>query len=94
MAHFYITQVCINCLRGQKTFQVDLDDADGKLPQGVDRLDKFQFMCRYCWRKTKLDFYKFSHPQLICYLKQLHQQLKETKKILDELYFSFSKIKC
>ena len=53
----------------------------------------FRFMCHFCWRESSLDFYKFSHPDLICHLKRLHEQYNETKEALDKLYIIFNNIK-
>ena len=95
MDHFNITQICIHCLRGKKTFRVDLKlyDDNGKLMHGTDQMETFRFICYFCWGSTTLDFYKFSHPDFICYLKRLHQQYEETKKALDKLYILFNNIK-
>ena len=88
MDHFNITQVCSNCLRGEKVFRVDLSlyDDEGRLNQGVENMDIFHFICHFCWRRSSLDFYRFSHPDLICHLKRLHEQYKEIQKALDKLY--------
>ena len=95
MDHFNITQVCIYCWRGKKSFRVDLKlyDDNGRLLPGIDKLESFCFICHFCWRSSPLDFYKFSHPDLICHLKNLHKQYEETKKALDKLYILFNNIK-
>ena len=95
MDHFNITQVCIYCLRGKKSFRVDLKlyDDNGRLLPGTEKLETFRFICHFCWRSSTLDFYKFSHPDLICHLKRLHEQYEETKKTLDKLYILFNNIK-
>ena len=95
MDHFNITQICINCLRGKKIFRVDLElyDDNGTLKPGTDRMEKFRFMCQFCWRSTALHFYKFSHPELIFYLKRLHEHYEETKKALNNLNTIFNNIK-
>ena len=95
MDHINITQVCVYCLRGKKVFRVDLDlyDAEGKLLPGTRRMKIFRFMCQCCWKESSLDFYKFSHPDLICHLKRLHEQNKEIKKTLDMLYILVNNIK-
>ena len=95
MDHFYINQICIKCLRGNKKFRVDLQlfDENGRLYPGTDKLDRFSFTCEFCWKKTQLDFYKFSHPDLILHLKRLHEQHIKTKKALDKLYILFNNIK-
>ena len=95
MDHFNITQECVHCLRGAKLFRVDLScyDDDGRLIVQLNDMERFRLMCPFCWRKTTLDFYRFSHPDLICYLKRLHKQYEETKKALDILYILFNNIK-
>ena len=96
MDHINITQACIYCLRGKKLFRVDLDcyDAEGRLIIiGTEKISRFRFTCQYCWKQSSLDFYKFSHPDLICYLKRLYQQYEETKKALDKLYILFNNVK-
>ena len=95
MDHFNITQECVHCLRGAKLFRVDLScyDDDGRLIVQSNDMERFRLMCPFCWRKTTLDFYRFSHPDLICYLKRLHKQYEETKKALDILYILFNNIK-
>ena len=95
MDHFNITQVCIHCLKGKKTFRVDLKlyDDNGRLLHGTENLETFRFICYFCWRKSTLDFYKFSHPDLICHLKRLHEQNEEIKKTLDMLYILVNNIK-
>ena len=95
MDHFNITQECVHCLRGAKLFRVDLScyDDEGRLIVESNDMERFRLMCPFCWRKTTLDFYRFSHPDLICYLKRLHKQYEETKKALDILYILFNNIK-
>ena len=95
MDHFNITQECVHCLRGAKIFRVDLScyDDEGRLIVESNDMERFRLMCPFCWRKTTLDFYRFSHPDLICYLKRLHKQYEETKKALDILYILFNNIK-
>ena len=95
MDHFNITQECVHCLRGAKLFRVDLScyDDEGRLIVQSNDMERFRLMCPFCWRKTTLDFYRFSHPDLICYLKRLHKQYEETKKALDILYILFNNIK-
>ena len=84
MDHFNITQVCTNCLRGTKTFRVDLSlyDADGRLNHGVGNMDRFKFTCHFCWRNSQLDFYRFSHPDLIKHLKHLYEHYEKIKELI------------
>ena len=91
MDHFNITQECVHCLRGAKLFRVDLScyDDEGRLIVQSNDMERFRLMCPFCWRKTTLDFYRFSHPDLICYLKRLHDQYEKTRKELDKLYILF-----
>ena len=93
MDHFKITHMCVNCLNGKKVFRVDLDlyDAEGKLLPGTRRMKIFRFMCQCCWKESSLDFYKFSHPDLICHLKRLHKQYTEIEEALDQLLILINK---
>ena len=87
MDHFYINQICTNCWKGNQIFKVNLSmyDQHGKLRIGIDEIEQFCFICVYCWRTTRLDFYTFSHPSIILHLKHLEklhkQQLNEIKKL-------------
>ena len=87
MDYFNITQVCSNCLRGEKVFQVGLSlyDDEGRLYQGVQNMECYQFICHFCWKRSSLDFYRFSHPDLIRHLKCLHEYFKKLKKDVDKL---------
>lgn len=91
MDHFCITQVCYGCWRGKKEFRVDLAlyDDEGRLPQSVK--EKFSFICTFCQKTTHLDFYKFSHPDMILHLRRMHQQNELQKNALDQLYILFNK---
>ena len=96
MDHFNITQACIYCLRGSRLFRVDLDcyDAEGRLIiTGTEKMNRFRFSCQFCYRESSLDFYRFSHPDLICYLKRLHEHFEEIKKKLDILYILCNNVK-
>ena len=96
MDYFNITQACVHCLKGKKLFRVDLnlyDDEGRLLIHGTEKMKAFRFMCHFCWRESSLDFYKFSHPDLICYLKRLYEQYEETRKALDVLYILFNNVK-
>ena len=95
MDHFNITHECVCCLRGAKLFRVDLScyNAEGRLILEPKDMGRFRFMCPFCWRESTLDFYRFSHPDLICYLKRLHEQYQQVKKALDQLYMLFNNIK-
>ena len=87
MDHFYINQICTNCWKGNQIFKVNLSlyDQNGKLRIGIDEIEQFCFICIYCWRTTRLDFYTFSHPSIILHLKHLEelhiQQLDAIKKL-------------
>ena len=88
MDHFYINQICTNCWRGNQMFRLDLSlyDADGTIREGIDAMDKYSFICVFCWRATKLDFYSFSHPSMILHLKhiqKLHEQQRDALKKLN-----------
>ena len=87
MDHFYINQICTNCWKGNQIFKVNLSsyDQNGKLRIGIDEIEQFCFICVYCWRTTRLDFYTFSHPSIILHLKHLEklhiQQLDAINKL-------------
>ena len=88
MDHFYINQICTNCWRGNQMFKVDLSlyDQNGKLRIGIDEIEQFCFICVFCWKTTKLDFYTFSHPSMILHLKhieRLHEQQMDALKKLN-----------
>ena len=98
MDYFYVKQVCSHCLRGTKIFRVDLslyNDQTGQLNQVVQKMDCYSFVCHFCWRKCILDFYRFSHPDLILHLKYLHssyRNLQNHVKTLDEIVNNLRKI--
>ena len=95
MDHFNITQACIYCLRGSRLFRVDLDcyDENGRLiVVGREMINRFSFTCQFCYKETSLDFYRFSHPELICHLKRLNEHFEEIKKKLDILYILVNNI--
>ena len=91
MDHFYINQICINCRTGNQMFRVDLSlyDADGKLMEGIDAMDNYSFICVFCWRATKLDFYSFSHPSMILHLKHIQRLHKQQRDALKKLNVAF-----
>ena len=95
MDHFYINQICTKCYRGSQIFRVDLSlyDANGKLRQGIDELDQFIFICIFCWKTTRLDFYTFSHPSMILHLKQIERQHKQQVDALKKLNIAFQNSK-
>ena len=55
-------------------FKVDLSlyDPNGKLRKGIDQMERYCFICIYCWKTTRLDFYTFSHPSI--HKERLYQQ--------------------
>ena len=82
-----ITHTCMHCLNGKKVFRISLDlyDAQGLLKRGVTRMKKFEFMCTFCSKKLFLDFYRFSHPDVILLLKRLDKQITELQEAIDQL---------
>ena len=92
MDHFNINQICINCLRGNQTFKVELSlyNPNGTLKNGVDKMDRFTFICSFCCRKTSLDFYSFSHPSMIMYLMELHKRETIRRDALHKLNVTFN----
>ena len=91
MDHFYIKQICTNCWKGNQFFKVNLSlyDQNGKLQIGVDEIEQFCFICVYCWRTTRLDFYTFSHPSIILHLKHLEKQQKQQLDAINKLNAAF-----
>lgn len=87
MDHFIISQTCSFCLRGMKMFRVDLSlyEDDGRLKVGVENMDMFKFTCNFCWENSKLDFYRFSHPDLIRHLKRVHEHCNKMKRLFNEI---------
>ena len=99
MDYFKITQQCNKCQRGAQTFQVHLSlyDANGLLinAAAVQRMDVFKFTCHFCWENTQLDFYRFSHPDvilLIKHLKNINDQYKIMKQALNQMYICLNNI--
>ena len=91
MDHFFINQICTNCWKGNQMFKVNLSlyDQNGKLRIGIDEVEQFCFICIYCWRTTKLDFYTFSHPSMILHLKHLEKIQKQQVDALMKLNAAF-----
>ena len=91
MDHFYINQICCNCWRGNQIFRVDLSlyNADGNLREGIDGMDQYSFICVFCWRVTRLDFYTFSHPSMILHLKHIQRQHEQQRDALKKLNVAF-----
>ena len=95
MDHFNITQECLYCMRGSKLFRVDLncyDDHDGRLLIQPNQMEPFRFRCQFCHQTTTLDFYRFSHPDLICYLKRINKRYQQIKNLLQALYILINSI--
>ena len=91
MDHFFINQICTNCWKGNQFFKVNLSlyDQNGKLRIGIDEIERFCFICVYCWRTTKLDFYTFSHPSMILHLKHLEKLHKQQLNAINKLNAAF-----
>ena len=82
-----ISHTCSHCFRGKKVYRVSLDlyNDEGILLPGVQRMKKFDFNCDYCSKKSPLDFYRFSHPDVILLLKRLEKKQDELIKALDNI---------
>ena len=95
MEHFYINQICTNCWRGNQVFRVNLSlyDSNGILQEGTDQLDQFIFICEFCWRTTRLDFYTFSHPSIILHLKRIEKLHEQQVDALKKLNIAFQNSK-
>ena len=80
MNYFMVTQVCPNCFRGAKVFRIDIslfDDKTGRLSRSVQYMECFTFVCHFCWKRCRLDFYRFSHHDIILHIKCLHNYFKK-----------------
>ena len=77
----------MHCLRGKKVCRISLDlyDDQGLLKRGVTRRKEFEFICTCCERKSFLDFYRFSHPDIILLLKRLDEEQTKLKEAIDQL---------
>ena len=82
-----ITHTCTHCCRGRKVYRVTLDlyNDEGILRRGVQRMKKFMFTCEYCSKKSFLDFYRFSHLDVILLLKRLDRKQNELIRALDQI---------
>ena len=82
-----ITHTCTHCHTGKKVFRISLDlyDDQGILRRGVQRMKKFEFTCEYCLKKSFFDFYRFSYPDVILFLRQLDQKQNELLDALDRV---------
>ena len=91
MDHFHINQICTNCWKGNQILKVNLSlyDQNGKLRIGIDEIEQFCFICVFCWRTTRLDFYTFSHPSIILHLKHLEKLHKQQLDAINKLNAAF-----
>ena len=90
-----ITQLCRHCARGTKIFNIDLNcyNDEGKLmisPQQI--LQQYSFECEFCRQVSPLDFYRFSHPDMIRYLKKQNNNYQIMRQALDRLYILFNNL--
>ena len=76
-------------------FPVDLSlyDADGKLRKGIDEMDRYCFICIYCWKTTRLDFYSFSHPSMILHLRHIQRLQQQQTDAIKKLNVAFHNTK-
>ena len=95
MDHFFINQICTNCWKGNQIFKVDLSlyDQHGKIRIGINEIERFCFICEFCWRTTILDFYTFSHPSIILHLKHLEKLHKQQLNAIKKLNAAFHNFK-
>ena len=95
MDRFYINQICTNCWRGNQVFCVELSlyNSNGILREGMEELDHFIFICAFCWKTTRLDFYTFSHPSMILHLKRLERLHEQQVDALKKLNIAFQNSK-
>ena len=76
-------------------FRIDLSlyTADGKLRPGVDEMEKYCFICIFCQKTTRLDFYTFSHPSMILHLKHIQRLYQQQADALAKLNVTFHNCK-
>ena len=48
-------------------------------------MKEFEFICTCCEKKSFLDFYRFSHPDIILLLKRLDEQQTKLQEAIDQL---------
>ena len=82
-----ISHTCTHCFKGKKVYRVtfDLFNEEGILRRGVQQMKKFEFECEHCSKKSFLDFYRFSHPDVILLLKRLDQRQYQLLEMLNKL---------
>ena len=82
-----ISHTCSHCFKGKKVYRVtfDLFNEEGILRRGVQQMKKFEFECKHCSKKSFLDFYRFSHPDVILLLKRLDQRQYQLLEMLNKL---------
>ena len=49
-------------------------------------ISRFSFQCQFCNHVSTLEFERFSHPDLIRYLKDQREKHNEIQKVLDSFY--------
>ena len=76
-------------------FRVDLSlyDANGKLRKGIDEMERYCFICIYCWKTTRLDFYSFSHPSMILHLRHIQRLQQQQTDAIKKLNVAFHNTK-
>ena len=88
MDHFSFSQVCKNCKKDCKTFEVSLSNynADGsfKLPQ-VEINEQFSFVCSFCNCLNIADFEQACNPNNVWYLKRGNELNKQIQEVINEL---------
>lgn len=90
-----ITQLCRHCMRGSHVFTIDLNcyNDDGVLTITKQQImDRFSFQCQFCRQCSPLDFYRFSHPDMIRYLKKQQKNYSIMRQALDQLYTLFNNL--
>lgn len=90
-----ITQLCRHCATGTHVFTIDLNcyDDNGVLTINKQQIAAlYSFDCEFCRRSTPLDFYRFSHPDMIRYLKKQNNNYVIMRQALDRLYILFNNL--
>ena len=56
-------------------------------------MDQYCFICIYCWKTTSLDFYSFSHPNMILHLRHIQRLQQQQADAIKKLNVAFHNTK-
>ena len=63
-----------------------------ELREGIDEMEQYCFICIYCWKTTRLDFYTFSHPSMILHLRHMQRLHEQQTNTFKKLKVAFDKV--